>query len=186
MEKLNIKRAVLSSIGIAGLLLVTALAPNAIQALKVFGVGKKKRNTKHYLNTVVSRLIRDKMIKLEFKGDSKYFSLTELGEKRLAKYELQDFSEKKFPKWDGKWRVIIFDIKEYVRSSRDQLRITLLNVGFVKLQKSVWVFPHDCEEFVFLLKTNFELGKNVLYMTVERLENDNWLRKIFGLPRLSS
>ncbi len=177
----NVKKIVLASLAIGGILTVAVLAPNALQALGALGVGKKKWNARFYINTVINKLVKDGLIRFEGRGDGKCCVLTEKGERRLARYQLQEFSEKEFPKWDGKWRIIIFDIKEYSRAARDNLRRELQNAGFVKLQNSVWVFPHDCEEFVFLLKTSFELGKSVLYMTVEKLENDSWLRKQFGL-----
>jgi len=83
-------------------------------------------------------------------------------------------------RWDRKWRVVIFDIGEKQRRIRDQLRITLNKIGFVKLQKSVWVYPYDCEDFMMLLKANFELGRNLLYLVVDEIEDDQWLKKIFG------
>ena len=64
------------------------------------------------------------------------------------------------------------------------MRSTLNRLGFVKLQNSVWVFPYDCEELVVMLKSNLFLGKDVLYMTVDNIENDKWLKETFGLVKL--
>ena len=75
----------------------------------------------------------------------------------------------------------MFDIKENRRGTRTLLRQTLDRLGFVKLQNSVWIFPYDCEELVIMMKSNLFLGKDVLYMTVDNLENDMWLKEIFGL-----
>jgi len=57
----------------------------------------------------------------------------------------------------------------------------LSRLGFVKLQNSVWVFPYDCEELIVMMKSSLFLGKDVLYITGEKIENDMWLREIFGL-----
>lgn len=40
--------------------------------------------------------------------------------------------------WDGKWRVVIFDIPEKHRKMRNALRSKLKSWGFVLWQKSVW------------------------------------------------
>lgn len=41
--------------------------------------------------------------------------------------------------WDGKWRVVAFDIPETHRKARDILRRKLKNWQFEQWQKSVWV-----------------------------------------------
>ena len=51
-----------------------------------------------------------------------------------------------YPKWDKKWRVVIFDIPEELRSARKRLRGRLKHFGFFQLQKSVFVFPYPCEK----------------------------------------
>ena len=35
-----------------------------------------------------------------------------------------------------------------------------------------------------MLKSNLFLGKDVLYMTVEKIENDKWLKESFGLIKI--
>lgn len=53
--------------------------------------------------------------------------------------------------------------------------------GFVRLQDSAWIYPYDCEDLIALAKANFRIGVNVLYMIVEKLEHDKYLREHFGL-----
>jgi CRISPR-associated endonuclease Cas2 len=76
---------------------------------------------------------------------------------------------------------LIFDIPEKRRAVRDQLRQTLNNIGFIKLQNSVWVYPYECSELISLLKSDFKIGKDVLYLTVTEIENDEFLRKHYQL-----
>lgn len=108
-------------------------------------------------------------------------ALTPKGKEELLKYQLKKSPIKKPKKWDKKYRVIIFDIKEWKRNTRNQLRKQLIDLGFIRLQNSVWVYPHDCQELIILLKSYFHLGKEVLYMTADSIENDKWLKKEFGL-----
>ena len=77
--------------------------------------------------------------------------------------------------------MLIFDIPEKKRHLRYKVRSTLSAVGFTRLQDSVWIYPYDCEDFVTLLKADFRIGKDLLYMIVDSLENDTWLRKKFNL-----
>lgn len=47
-------------------------------------------------------------------------------------------------KWDGKWRIVIWDIPEKRRAVRDLLRFKLKQLGFTRWQKSVWVSKKNC------------------------------------------
>ena len=91
------------------------------------------------------------------------------------------FRLKRPRRWDGKWRVLIFDIPESNRFIRATIRQTLAAVGFICLQGSVWIYPYPCEEFVALLKADLRIGKRLLYMIVEELESDGWLKEKFNL-----
>ena len=101
---------------------------------------------------------------------------------KLKKYDLitRTLIHRK-KKWDGKWRIVIFDVWEKARSSRDSLRYEIKNFGFRQLQRSVWIYPYECRDFIWLLKSNFFFGKNIRYMVVEELDHDEKLKKYFKL-----
>ena len=79
--------------------------------------------------------------------------------------------------------MLIFDIKEQRRYGRDRLRLILKQIGFKQVQRSVWVYPYDCEDLMALLKADLKLGISVLYMVVEHIENDKHLRAQFALKQ---
>ena len=186
IEKIPIQKILLTTVAVAGVLSVAVLAPNALQVIKQFS-GDKSFYRKKYLNNSIGRLQKNGLIRFEINDEGKKFvKLTKKGENRLAKYKIGDLKIKKPLRWDKKWRVVIFDIKEKKRERRDLLRSILDRFSFVKLQNSVWVFPYECEELLIMLKSNLFLGKEVLYMTVEKLENDKWLKEIFGLVKIKS
>ena len=56
-------------------------------------------------------------------------------------------------------------------------------LGFLRVQDSVWVSPHECEELVALIKAELRIGQDILYVIVESIENDGWIRKHFNLPK---
>lgn len=180
MEKNDIKKLILTTVAGAGLVALAVLVPNALQSLKLFGLGKKKYYPSH-IREVVNRLELIGFIKLERSDRGIFIRLTTRGEKVLAGYQSAEGMIKKDQRWDRKWRIIIFDVKEYRRKTRDQLRRELANFGFHRLQNSVWVFPYHCEEFIVLLKADLRIGKDVLFITAENIENDRQLREQFGL-----
>jgi DNA-binding transcriptional regulator PaaX len=112
-----------------------------------------------------------------------FLRITPRGSARLRAIEIEEELRGVKRRWDGRWRVLIFDIPERRKIMRDKIRRTLHNLGFVRLQDSVWIFPYDCEEYVALLKADFKIGKDVLYMIVDELESDGGLRERFSLPK---
>ncbi len=109
----------------------------------------------------------------------KFVELTTKGREKLREWEKHDYQLPHPKKWDGKWRVLIFDIPERRKELREKVRNTLRAIGFKWLQDSVWVYPFDCEDFVTLLKADFHIGKDLLYIIAEAIENDRKLRDHF-------
>lgn len=181
MKKIPVQKILLTTIAVGGLLSVAVLAPNALKVIKQFS-GGKDYNRKKYLNNSIGRLEKDGLVILDINEEGeKFVKLTKKGRNKLAKYKVEDLKIKKPIRWDKKWRVVIFDIKEKRKKNRDVLRSILNRFGFVKLQNSVWVFPYECEELITLLKSDLFVGREVLYMTVDSIENDKWLKETFGL-----
>ena len=53
------------------------------------------------------------------------------------------FDQSKTKRKDGKWTMVIFDVPEKWRKSRDLLRSILNNLGYKMFQQSVWITPYD-------------------------------------------
>lgn len=70
------------------------------------------------------------------------YKLTDQGRQK-AVWESMAFDDKK---WDGKWRVVIFDVPEKRRQARDLLRGSLKKWGFIRWQQSVWATKKNCTE----------------------------------------
>ncbi|MDO8569914.1 MAG: hypothetical protein Q7R89_04055 [bacterium] len=177
-SKVNFKRIILTTVATVGILAIAVLAPNALQVLKPFLKNKKKYNLKYYLNQKTKKLVEDGLLKIDIENGKQFLSLTEKGKRELLYYQI---TEKKRQKWDGKWRVVIFDVWENTRSKRNLLRNELKDFGFIQLQRSVWIYPYECAEFIELLKTDLSFGKNIRYMIVESLDHDEKLRKHFNV-----
>src|SRR3989344_6131318 len=172
----NIKKAILSTVKIAGLLTVAAVAPNSLQYLKSLGITPRKRQ-EEIMFASKDRLIKNGLLKYE----NGFLELTKRGEIELELLEIKDWKVDKPKKWDGRWRMLIFDIPETKRPLRDKVRRTLSTIGFLRLQDSVWIYPYDCEDLVTLLKIDFNVGKDLLYIIVDSIENDITFKKLFNL-----
>jgi len=177
----NVQAGLLAAIALSGVVLVAAVAPSLPMALDKLPPLRRAKLRYQY-RTALGRLAAQGLVTFEKRDGKSYARITDTGRKKLT-FELEkqklDLSKKR--RWNGRWRVVIFDVPERRRKVRDRLRILMQELGFVRLQDSVWVFPYDCEEFVALLKAELKIGSAVLYMVVEEIENDKHLRKHFGL-----
>jgi DNA-binding transcriptional regulator PaaX len=176
LQKRNLQKLILSTVKVAGLLSAGLFAPNVLKAMNGLGILSYPRQ-KESINASRNRLMRRGL--LEFKGKS--LCLTKRGESVLRRLEAKDFRLKKPKRWDGKWRVLIFDIPEKRKVLRERVREMLTMIGFVRLQDSVWIYPYDCEDLIKLFKADLNVGKGMIYMIVDELEYDTSLKKSFKL-----
>ena len=86
---------------------------------------------------------------LKDRGD-RIYRLTERG--RLHALGGRDPRERWARKWDGRWRLVLFDIPEEARRERRELRRYLRSRSFGNLQNSVWITPDPVEAERTLLR----------------------------------
>lgn len=164
-----------------GLVFVAAAAGNAVQLLKYTPLMKRSKLQIFEINQGIKRLLERGLLEIKEDEDYKRLQLTDKGKNLLLKYQLEGLVQDKPSKWDKKYRVVIFDISEQRKKTRDHLRRMLRSFGFICLQDSVWVYPYDCQEIIDLLKQHLNLRNEAVYMTVESIENDKWLKENFKL-----
>lgn len=176
IRKTKINKAILAALAVGGIFTVGTLAPN-ILGVAAKWIPQRRQNVKRSL----TRLIENGYVAVEAGGLQKRFYLTKKGERFAALLGEGRLAPKKPRRWDGKWRILIFDIPERRRRLRDQTRVTLVNLGFYRLQDSVWVYPYDCEDLITLFKVDFRVGKDLLYIVADAVEHDTPLKQHFRL-----
>ena len=177
-----IKTTILQIVAIGGIITLAVAAPNVTKLISRRALKRLFERPPSTRAVAVSKLISQGCLVREDVHGKNVLRITDKGRSYLAREE-RKYMLGTPPRWDHKWRVIIFDIKEKYRATRTRIRQELRAVGFVMLQGSVWVYPYPCEDFVALLKADARVGKAVLYMVVEEIENDKWLREHFGIGK---
>ena len=132
------------------------------------------------VHKAVTRLERKGWVeKKEIAGET-VVTLTEKGKKQMLVFDLEKLELKK-GEWDGKWRMVFFDIENKHNRTRDRLRKLLAQIGFKRYQHSVWVTPHDCERELKYIREVLNIPHGVKLALAEQLENDEDLKLWFGL-----
>lgn len=129
----------------------------------------------------VEYLKKQDIIQVSESKDGLQLKLTKKGVETVKYYQLDDLKIKTPQKWDGKWRVVIFDIPEDKKLGRDALRYKLKNLGFHQLQRSVFCHPYPCENEIILIKEAYGLYPFVKIMLVERIDDEEKLKTFFDL-----
>ncbi|MEK7155544.1 MAG: hypothetical protein AAB734_01560 [Patescibacteria group bacterium] len=179
----SIRRALLSTLAIAGALPVALAAPKVLSLLKqeyvdmIIPLDPRQR-----LHETASRLRQKGLIEFRMEKESKRMYLTQKGRDEIQRLEARERSIPQPKKWDERWRIVIFDIPENRKSLRNRIRLLVRGLGFYCLQDSVWVFPYDCEEIITLLKTELHTGRDLLYIIADAIDYDIPIRRHFDLP----
>jgi len=111
--------------------------------------------------------------------DKQTYKLTNKGRKAVSEILIKEKIKRQ--KWDGQWRVLIFDIPEKKRKFRNNLRRTLINLGFYQLQKSVWVCPFDVIDYLYDIIPGFREGDWFQYIEAKHISSQNEIKSFFGL-----
>ncbi len=126
----------------------------------------------------VYKLYKRGWIKFVNKDAQRFIKLTGKGQLRAllakAKHPLPQ-------KWDGKWRMIIFDIPEEAKELRNQLRNLLKENDFFKLQASVYVNPYSLNREAIKYLQETKLLPYIRILKIEEVDNDSDLKKHFNL-----
>ncbi len=180
-KKMAIQTALLRTLYIGGILTIAILAPKVMRILGSPDRAKAKRKELYgRINAAKSRLKQRGLVREDTNGRIK---LTRQGEVRIERVLMHEYEIPDPVLWDGKWRILFFDIRERRRKVRTQLRHLLQGAGFARLQDSAWVHPFPCDEFVALVRVHLSSGVGELrHITVDALESDRTLRDHFRLP----
>lgn len=121
---------------------------------------------------------------VDFKEDENgiaHIVLTKDGKQKALEYQIDEMKIKKPAKWDKKWRIVIFDIPERKKKAREALRSKLQELGFLELQKSVLIYPYECENEIDFIVEVFQIRQYVRFLRTDTFTNEEQFRLKFEL-----
>jgi DNA-binding PadR family transcriptional regulator len=146
------------------------------------GTTKKIKCTKKQINSAISSLKKRKFIKIiKEKNGRVKVKLTNKGKKRILEISLDFIAIKKPKNWDGKWRIVTFDIPVAQNTARAALRGKMKKLGFKQFQKSVWIIPWECEDEILFVAEVFDVERYVEIIKADYLLHDKEARKAFNI-----
>lgn len=164
-----------------GTLSLTKSSRTYFYALKLAARAWREVNNQN-IDKVIRGLYESKLIDIrELPDGTTEMKLTEQGRMKALFLNYETMRLPRPKRWDGKWRMILFDIPEDKKSARDALRQKLVSIGFQELQKSVLVYPFPCQDQLDFLIEYFDLRRYVRTLEVVKLDVEIHLRRRFHL-----
>lgn len=134
------------------------------------------------LKRAIRKLYESKLIKEKENPDGTItLVLTDKGKERALTYDIEKMEIKKPKQWDGKWRIVLFDIPERARKIRDAFRHHLKQLNFYEFQKSVFVHPYDCQDEMEYLIEFYDAKRFIRFIIAEHFDNELHLKDHFKL-----
>lgn len=176
----------LAALMAGGFLTLALVAPNVLVAF--YKMGKQRR---FFREENINKKVREFSSRSYFhyrkiSADEYAIALTGKGRKLAHKFAVQHFKLHPQKVWDGKWRMITFDIDRKNSGARDALRFKLRQIGALAIQESVFIYPYHCYEEITFWSSFFCIEKCVYYAEVNNIFNEHHpieknLKEHFGL-----
>lgn len=173
---------ILGMAAVCGVLVIGAVAPNVFSAFGRMGRHRRYFDREDFEKKAAYFKRRGYIdFRKRSEDGTMEIRLTKAGETQMVKRFLGDLKIIPQEKWDGVWRMAIFDVPEQDRWSRDGLRDRLKRMGFYPLQKSTFVFPYPCREELEFLTRLYNVGSHLRFLETNTLSFDKDLKEFFCL-----
>ncbi len=106
------------------------------------------------------------------KSKQKYIELTKRGKRRIQRLSIDEIKIKRSKRWDGKLRLVIFDIPKKFKTEREIFRDKLKNLGFILIQKSIYAHPFTCTEEIRTIAERLCIEEYVLLIISDVIQNE--------------
>ncbi|MCG2690413.1 hypothetical protein L6252_04035 [Candidatus Parcubacteria bacterium] len=187
-------KKVLLGVAMVGVVAIAATSPYFLLGIAKEIIKNNKKKSFQKLNKqkaqeeekkiakTIARLNKNKLVILSKENGLLRVKLSEKGLRKVKEIEFDGMEIQKPKHWDKKWRLVTFDIPDTTkRPARDALRKKLKKLNFYPLQKSVFIHPYPCEKEIQILCELFEIWPYVNILLVEKIFNDEEVKKYFNL-----
>ncbi|WP_227939324.1 phenylacetic acid degradation operon negative regulatory protein PaaX [Alkalihalobacillus deserti] len=139
------------------------------------------------VRAAISRMNKQGWIQSKRVGNKSFYSLTDIGKARMEEAAERIYKIKPHS-WDGKWRILMYNIPEEIRNVRDELRQELIWSGFGSMSTSCWLSPNPLEKQVYGLIEKYEIKEYVNFFISQYdgpKEDQSLIKKCWNLDEIN-
>jgi len=162
-ERLNLARDILLVIATAGgALILLTIAPGLGALVKLLPKQYNHRSLYHKrIHQRLNQLKQEGLIAYSEQNGKTKLYLTKAGKQKVLEYQIDEMTIPAQIPWDKKYRFVMFDIPEKQHIARDVFRQHLINLGFKKMQHSIWYHQYPCAQHIEFLTSLYHIAKYV-------------------------
>lgn len=174
----GLTKMVLMSLGTGAIIGIALIFPGIGYLYKEFKKEQwEKLRRRGRLQSTIKRLEEQKLVSWKERNGDLILTLTDKGKKKALKFNIDEMKIKIPNKWDGLFRVIVFDIPEKKREVRNIFRKKLKDLGFSQMQKSVFISRYECREEIDFLRHELEVAPFVNYILAKEISGITFGKK---------
>ncbi|MFZ2303795.1 MAG: hypothetical protein WAV98_03350 [Minisyncoccia bacterium] len=180
-ERGELAKEILKGLAMGGFIVMCLAMPNLAQVVDLF---KPKNSRDRYrVGQAVKRLQKNNMIRIVNHNGHEVVELTSQGKKKVLDYDLENMQLETKKKWDGKWRIVMFDIPQTKKKARDAVSYKIKEIGMYPIQKSVFVFPHPCKDEIDFVGGIFGVRENIIYIEATHIDGAEKVKRHFKIRK---
>lgn len=120
-------------------------------------------------------------IRLVDAGNERFVSITPKGERTLQGMRISELTPRTPKRWDGLWRLVMFDIPLAHEAARIPMKQKLIDFGFEPYQKSVFIHPHNYRNEVLQVAEYLGVRDFVRFVTARSISAEDEFKEKFDL-----
>lgn len=175
----ELTKTILKGLALGGFIVACFALPGLAQVATLFK--PKGARDKYRVTRAIRNLQKRKLVRIYEKNGRDIVEITEAGKRKILEYSLEDMKLKIPKKWDGWWRIVMFDIPQTKKRARDAISFKIKDLGMYPIQKSVFVSPYPCKDEIDFIGEIFRVRKNIIYIRAKDVEGAPKLKRHFNV-----
>lgn len=179
-ERGELAKEILKGAALMSFALAMVVMPGLGKVAPLFMKGMRSRE-RDRIRQSIKGLQNKKFVRVYVKDGVEVVEITKEGKKRVLEYDLDDMKIVVPKKWDGWWRIIMFDIPEHKKQARKAVSLKIKELGLYPIQKSVFVSPYLCKNEIDFVGEIFGVRENIIYIKAKEIQGVKKLKQHFGI-----
>ena len=178
-EKGELAKEILKSIALVGFVVAMVAAPGLGRLAPLFL--KYNAQSRRRFKQSLKGLEKKKLVRMYVKDGKEVIEITQAGKLKVLEYDLENMKLVIPKKWDGWWRIVMFDIPESKKRARDAVSRKIKELGMYPIQRSAFVSPYLCKNEIDFVGEFFGVRENIIYIKAKEIQGMSKLKKHFNL-----
>ena len=175
----ELAKEILLGLANAGLLVACLAMPGLTKVIPFLSSNNSQE--RYRADRVLRHLHKKKLVNIYIKNGKEVIEITKAGRKKILEYNLDDMQLKIPKKWDGWWRIVMFDIPQTKKRARDAGSHKIRELGMYPIQKSVFVSPYICKDEIDFIGEFFNVRDHIIYIKAKEIEGVKKLKEHFHI-----